>query len=122
NTDCAPAGSGRGRLHPGDVSMTSYITLNYGELALASILVLIDASLSIIFGLQIHRSLLVAAIRMTVQLTLVGLVLTALFSVVSPLWTGVAVLVMVLFAGREVMQRQDRRLSEIGRASCRERV
>jgi hypothetical protein len=35
-------------------------TLNYLDLALASILVLIDAGLSIIFGLKIHRSLLVA--------------------------------------------------------------
>ena len=89
--------------------MTSYIALSYWDLALASVLVLIDAGLSIIFGLKIHRSLLVAAIRMAAQLTLVGLVLTALFSLVSPLWTGVAVLVMILFAGQEVMQRQDRR-------------
>ena len=47
---------------------------------------------------------------MAVQLTFVGLVLTALFAVVSPLWTGVAVLTMVLFAGQEVRQRQERRL------------
>ena len=91
--------------------MASYITLNYLDIALASVLVLIDAGLSIIFGLNIHRSLLVAAIRMAVQLTLIGLVLTALFSLVSPLWTGLAVLAMILFAGQEVMQRQDRRLS-----------
>ena len=91
--------------------MASYIALSYWDLALASVLVLIDAVLSVLFGLQIHRSLLVAAIRMAVQLTFVGLVLTALFSLVSPLWTGVAVFVIILFAGQEVMQRQDRRLS-----------
>jgi hypothetical protein len=91
--------------------VASYITLNYLDLALASVLVLIDAGLSIIFGLKIHRSLLVAAIRMAAQLTLIGLVLTALFSVVSPLWTGLAVAAMILLAGQEVMQRQDRRLS-----------
>ena len=51
------------------------------------------------------------AIRMVVQLTLVGLVLTTLFSVVSPLWTGIAALGMVLFAGHEAAQRQNRRLS-----------
>ena len=87
--------------------MTSYIALSYWDLDLASVLVLIDAGLSIIFGLKIHSSLLVAAIRMAVQLALVGLVLTALFSLVSPLWTGVAVLVMILLAGQEVMQRQE---------------
>src|SRR5258707_13271291 len=48
---------------------------------------------------------------MVVQLTLVGLVLTTLFSVVSPLWTGLAALVMVLFAGHEAAQRQERGLS-----------
>ncbi len=90
--------------------MASYIILDYWELAIASTLVLIDATLSIVFGLRIHRSLLVAAIRMTIQLALVGLVLTALFAVVSPLWTGLAVLVMILFAGQEVLQRQERRL------------
>jgi len=88
-----------------------YVTLSYWDLALASVLVLIDAGLSLIFGLKIHRNLLIAAIRMSVQLTLIGLVLTALLSLVSPLWTGLAVLAMILFAGQEVMQRQDRRLS-----------
>ena len=70
--------------------MTSYIELSYADLAVASLLIVIDAALSIIFGLRIHRSLLVAAIRMTVQLALVGLVLTFLFAVASPLWTGSA--------------------------------
>ena len=51
--------------------MTSYIALSYWDLALASVLVLIDAGLSILFGLKIHRSLLVAATRMAAQLTLV---------------------------------------------------
>jgi putative ABC transport system permease protein len=88
-----------------------YIALTYWELAMASVLIFINAALSIIFELRVHRSLLVAAIRMVVQLTLVGLVLTTLFSVVSLLWTGIAVFVMVLFAGHEATQRQERRLS-----------
>ena len=91
--------------------MANYIALNYWELAIASVLILINAALSIIFGLRVHRSLVVAAIRMVVQLTLVGLVLTTLFSVVSLLWTGIAALAMVLFAGHEAAQRQERRLS-----------
>src|SRR5262249_61988335 len=91
--------------------MASYITLNYWELGAASVFVIIDAGLSVIFKLNLHRSLLVAAIRMVVQLALVGLVLTTLFSLVSPLWTGIAAFAMVLFAGHEAAQRQDRRLS-----------
>jgi putative ABC transport system permease protein len=59
----------------------------------------------------VHRSLLIATVRMVAQLTLVGLVLTTLFAVVSPLWTGLAALGMMLFAGHEATQRQERRLS-----------
>jgi putative ABC transport system permease protein len=91
--------------------VSSYIALSYWQLATTSVFVLIDAALSVFFGLRVHRSLLFAAIRMVVQLALVGLVLTTLFSVVSPLWTGLAALVMVLFAGHEAAQRQERRLS-----------
>src|SRR5499427_8058949 len=91
--------------------MASYITLNYWELGAASVFVIIDAGLSVIFKLNLHRSLLVAAIRMVVQLALVGAVLTTLFSLVSPLWTGLAALGMVLFAGHEAAQRQERGLS-----------
>ena len=91
--------------------MASYIALTYWQLAAASVFVFINAGLSVIFGLRVHRSLLIAALRMTVQLALMGLVLTTLFSVVSPLWTGIAALVMVLFAGHEAAQRQERRLS-----------
>ena len=91
--------------------MDSYIALTYWDLAAASVLVFIDAGLSIIFRLRLHRSLLIAAIRVAVQLALVGLVLTTLFSVVSPLWTGLAALGMVLFAGHEAAQRQERPLS-----------
>jgi putative ABC transport system permease protein len=91
--------------------VSSYIALSYWQLAATSVFVLIDAALSVFFGLRVHRSLLFAAIRMVVQLALVGLVLTTLFSVVSPLWTGLAAFVMVLFAGHEAAQRQGRRLS-----------
>jgi ABC-type iron transport system FetAB permease component len=72
-----------------------YISLNYGELAIASVLVLIAAALSLIFRLGIHRSLLVASVPITVQLALVGMVLTALFAIISPLWTGLAALGMI---------------------------
>jgi putative ABC transport system permease protein len=52
--------------------VSSYITLSYWELGAASVFVFLDAGFSVIFGLKVHRSLLVAAIRMVVQLTLVA--------------------------------------------------
>src|SRR5690606_29489244 len=53
----------------------------------------------------------VAAVRMVVQLTLVGLVLEFLFRAVSPWWTALAALVMIAFAGREAVARQSRKLA-----------
>lgn len=70
-----------------------------------------NAGLSLYLHLGIHRRLLVAALRMVVQLSLMGLVLATLFSHVSPLWTGLAALVMVAFAGREATARQDKPLA-----------
>lgn len=91
--------------------MTSYVSLSLWDLALTSVLVLIDAGLSILLRLNIHRSLLIAALRMVVQLALMGMVLTTLFALVSPLWTSLAALGMALFAGREIAQRQERPFS-----------
>jgi putative ABC transport system permease protein len=89
----------------------SYIQLELIDLALAALLVVLNAGLSIALQLGLERQLLVATLRMIVQLLLVGLVLTTLFALVSPLWTGCAALAMVLFAGREIMARQERRLA-----------
>lgn len=91
--------------------MTGYITLGYGDLAIGSLLVLANAGLSLALQLGIHWRFLVAALRMVVQLGLMGLVLATLFSLVSPLWTALAALVMVGFAGREASARQDRPLA-----------
>ncbi|MCH6588955.1 MAG: iron export ABC transporter permease subunit FetB [Proteobacteria bacterium] len=89
----------------------TYITLSYTDLAVAAVLVILNAALSIGLRLGLEWRLLIAAGRMVVQLALVALVLKALFAVVSPLFTAAAALVMVLFAGREVMARQTRRFT-----------
>lgn len=86
----------------------SYIPLGIGDLALAALLVLINGALSLFFRLGLERQYLVASLRMVIQLLLIGLVLTWLFETVSGLWTGMAALAMVLFAGREIMARQER--------------
>jgi putative ABC transport system permease protein len=88
----------------------NYIALDHWDLMIAASLLLINGGLSLALSLGLVRSLLIAAIRMTVQLLLVGLVLEALFTSLSPLWTALAVIAMLLFAGREVMARQRHRL------------
>ncbi len=89
----------------------TYIPLDYFDVMLAAVLVLINGALSVALQLKLERQLAVAAVRMVVQLVLVGLVLTTLFALVSPFWTAAAALAMVLFAGREIMARQERRLT-----------
>lgn len=85
------------------------ILLGYGDLALAAVLLLVNAALSLRFRLGLEKRLIVATIRMIVQFALIGLVLIWLFTNVSIWFTGLAALVMVLFAGREAIARQDRR-------------
>jgi putative ABC transport system permease protein len=89
----------------------SYIQLDLLDLVLAAFLVVLNGALSLALQLGLERQLLIATLRMIVQLFLVGLVLTTLFNLVSPGWTGLAALAMVLFAGREIMARQDRPLA-----------
>lgn len=88
----------------------NFITLDYADLAIASLLVVLNGVLSVTLQLRLERQLAIATARMIVQLFLVGFVLTTLFSLVSVFWTSVAALAMVLFAGREIMARQERRL------------
>lgn len=87
------------------------VSLSYFDLALASIFLCVHAALSLVLRLGLTRQIVVSALRMIVQLAVLGLVLEALFRVASPLWTGIAALVMVLFAGWEIRARQKRRLT-----------
>src|SRR3546814_7796207 len=86
----------------------NYIRLDTWDLALAALLLVGVAALSLLLQLRIERRLLLAGLRCALQLALVGLVLTKLFEMDSPWWTGLAALAMVLFAGREIMARQQR--------------
>ena len=88
----------------------TFIALDIWDLGLAALLVFVNGALSLWLRLAIERQLLIAAFRMVVQLALVALVLETLFELVSPLLTGLVALAMVLFAGREVLGRQERRL------------
>lgn len=86
----------------------TYIQLTYMDIALAALLLTVNAGLSIYYRLGTEKRLLIAAVRMVVQLTLVGLALKALFHTVSPWLTLLVALAMVAFAGREAMARQER--------------
>ena len=79
------------------------------DLTIAAALVLLLALLSWRLHLGVERRLLVAAVRSTVQLLLVGMVLKTLFAQSNPWLIGLMALVMLSAAGIEVLQRQKRR-------------
>lgn len=87
------------------------IVLSPLDLSLAGALVILLALISRRMGLQLERQLLLAALRTTVQLLLIGLVLKALFSKIHPGWVALMAGVMLLAAGREVVGRQKRRFT-----------
>ncbi len=85
------------------------IHLSVFDLSLGAVLVLALALTSARIYPGMARQLLVAAVRTVLQLTLIGLVLKALFANSHLLWVGLLSLIMLAVAGREVMTRQHRR-------------
>lgn len=89
----------------------SIIALTPYDLILAGLLVLALAGLSYRMQLGLAKQITIAALRTTVQLLLIGLVLRAVFAHVELGWITLLAAVMLAAAGREVMARQKRRFS-----------
>ncbi len=85
------------------------------HLGLASLLVFLLAFLSFRNRLQIEKPLLVAALRTVVQLSLIGLVLRAVFASTNPYLVMFIWMLMLAAAGREVMGRQKVQVQGSGR-------
>lgn len=83
----------------------SHPVLSLADLFVAAALILANGLISVAFRLGLERRLLVAALRMIVQLAAVGFVLRLVFAQSSPLWTVLVALVMVAVAGYEVVTR-----------------
>ena len=86
------------------------IPLGPVELAAGGALVLVAAALSLALRLGVARRMLWAALRLVVQLLLVGFALELLFAA-NAAWGLLAAAVMIGFAGQEVAARQERRLA-----------
>lgn len=80
------------------------------DLAVAALLVVASAALSVALSLGVERPLLAAAARMVVQLILVGVVLRFVFATASILVTGMVIAIMLAAASCEVGARSTRRL------------
>jgi putative ABC transport system permease protein len=90
------------------------ILLTPFDLAIASVLIVLDGVLSLTLQLGLHTQLAWAAARMVVQLVLIGFILRLVLAIASPLATLAVILVMVAIAGREVAARPEQRLSRWG--------
>jgi putative ABC transport system permease protein len=84
------------------------IQLSAADLMTSAVLVLIMAALSWRLHVGVEGSLLWSALRSTVQLLLIGMVLRFLFTTEVVFWIGLTMAIMLLVAGREVMVRQQR--------------
>lgn len=90
------------------------ILLTPRDLAVAAVLIVLDGVLSLILRLGLHWQILIAALRMVVQLVLVGFVLRFVFALSSPLLTLCVVVLMIAVAGREAAARPERKLVRFG--------
>jgi putative ABC transport system permease protein len=86
------------------------IALSASDLLLAAGLLMLAGALSWRLQLGVERRLLIAALRSTVQLMLLGLILHSIFASQSPLLITLVVGVMLGVAGYEAWSRQTRRL------------
>ncbi len=86
------------------------IALSFVELAIAVLLALAAASLSLLLSLGFHRTLVWSMTRMVVQLLLVGTLLRFVFSQNAGWLTVVIFMAMLVAASNEVGARQPNRL------------
>ena len=84
----------------------SIIHLSPLDLSIAAFLVVLLAGLTFMLRLGLAQQLFIAAARTTVQLLLIGFVLTALFAHARLIWVLIMAFIMLSIAGYEVMSRQ----------------
>ena len=75
--------------------------IGYNDLAVAAILVVLNAVLTWLFDLGLSRTVLIAGVRAVVQLLLVGLVLKTVFALASPVLIAAVAFVMITMASYE---------------------
>ncbi len=91
----------------------AYLPIGPWQLALASLAIAVNVALSIGLRLGLARTLVVASIRMTAQLLLIGLVLEWVFALDEPLPILAIALVMSGLAAVAAVQRTQRRFAGV---------
>ena len=85
--------------------MNDIIDLTVMQLAMAYIFVLIVLGIVRVRGIRREKEIVIASVRMTLQLVLVGYVLVYIFDNPSPFTTGAIIVMMELFAVYTVLRR-----------------
>lgn len=93
--------------------MNNYIPIGNGQLRLAAALILINIALSLGLRLGLAQQLGVAAVRMMVQLLLVGYILGWVFTLDNPVWVLGLAFTMSAIAGNAAVNRTRRRFPSI---------
>ncbi len=92
---------------------TNYIQISYGQLALATLFIVVNIGLSFSLRLGLERSLGIASLRMVIQLLLVGYILQWVFTLSNPILIIVLALSMTVIAGVSSVNRTRRRFPSI---------
>ena len=92
---------------------TNYIQISYGQLALATLFILINIGLSLSLRLGLEQSLGIASLRMVVQLLLVGYILEWVFTLSNPVLVILLALGMTVIGGVSSVNRTRRRFAGI---------
>ncbi len=93
--------------------MSGLIELTPFDLALAALLILANAAVSIALDLRLGRRLALAAIRAVVQLSLLGFLLERIFNAGGPLPVILMLVFMATLSGFEAVRRTTRRVRGI---------
>ena len=88
---------------------SSYIPITVEQLALSVLFIVINIALSLGLKLGLAQSLVVASLRMVVQLLLIGYVLNWLFALSQPLPVIALAMIMTTIAGISGVNRTSRR-------------
>ena len=91
----------------------TYLELDYWNVALAALLIVVNAAISVALKLGLEKSLLIASARTVVQLLLIGVLLEWIFSHNQPWIVIVVMLIMTLIAGITATSRLQRRYQGI---------
>lgn len=89
----------------------TYHPLSLTDVGLAGLLLIVNAALSWGFRLGLERTLLIASLRLAVQLGAVGFILKFVFEQGSPVLTVAVAAAMILAASWEALSRQRYRIA-----------